>query len=303
MKGYLIAAVLIFVAGVCACGKESVVNKNLNPQERAVIFGKATETPFTGKFDKFFKDGIYVCKNCSAPLYRSDDKFDSGCGWPAFDDAFPQAVKEIPDADGRRTEIVCARCGGHLGHVFRGESLTRKNTRHCVNSVSMDFIPAANLSTAVVAGGCFWGVEELMKNLSGVVACVSGYTGGKLQDPNYKQVCSGDTGHYEAVEIIFDNKKVSYEDVLKRFFEIHDLSQTDGQGNDIGSQYESAVFCSTPQEREVAEKLISLLRSKGYFVATKVLPATAFYSAEDYHQRYYERTKKHPYCHSYKKVF
>ncbi len=150
--------------------KQSNWNK-LTPEEERVIVNKGTEAPFTGKYYDYHEDGTYTCKRCGAPLFKSDDKFDSGCGWPSFDDAIPGAVKEIPDADGVRTEIVCAACGAHLGHVFRGERLTGKNTRFCVNSVSMNFEapyepPAAE--TAYFAGGCFWGTEYYLQKADGV---------------------------------------------------------------------------------------------------------------------------------------
>ncbi|MCW4024434.1 MAG: methionine-R-sulfoxide reductase [Candidatus Bathyarchaeota archaeon] len=117
------------------------VHKQLTSQEKSVIESKATETPFTGKYYAFWDKGTYVCKRCGAKLYRSESKFESGCGWPSFEDEIPGAVKRLPDADGVRTEIQCANCGAHLGHVFTGEGFTSKDTRHCVNSISMDFIP------------------------------------------------------------------------------------------------------------------------------------------------------------------
>lgn len=278
----------------------------LNPEEERVILHKGTEVPFSGKYYKHAEDGTYVCRQCGAPLYRSEDKFDAGCGWPSFDDQIPGAVRRTPDADGLRTEITCARCGAHLGHVFEGERFTPKNTRHCVNSVSLDFLPAAKpdtRQTAVFAGGCFWGVEHLLKDAPGVLDVQSGYTGGSVQQPTYEQVSSGRTGHLEAVRVTYDPSKTDYETLAKLFFEIHDPTQTDGQGPDIGPQYRSAVFYADENQKQTMQKLIRQLEQKGYRIATRLLPLETFWPAEAYHQDYYERKGTQPYCHMRVKRF
>ncbi len=287
--------------------------KPLTPEESRVILQKGTERPFSGAYFDFWDDGTYVCRQCGAPLYRSQDKFDAGCGWPSFDDEIAGAVKRVPDADGRRTEIVCARCGGHLGHVFTGEGFTPKNTRHCVNSVSMTFRPAEkkqpseaerpSTETAYFAGGCFWGVEYMLRKQDGVLDVESGYMGGSTESPTYEQVCRGRTGHAETVRVRFDPSKVSYETLARLFFEIHDPTQENGQGPDIGDQYRSEIFYTSPEQRATAQKLIAQLRAKGYEVVTALAPAGRFWPAENYHQDYYERKGTRPYCHGYTKRF
>lgn len=278
--------------------------QNLSPEEERVIVNRGTEFPFTGKFVNHKEKGTYSCRRCGAALYKSDDKFDSGCGWPAFDDEIAGAVQRKPDPDGHRVEIVCAACDAHLGHVFAGEGLTPKNVRHCVNSISMSFTPAtAETSVAVFAAGCFWGVEHLMKKAPGVKATAVGYTGGEMQKPDYRAVCSGVTGHYEAVKVEFDPTVTSFTDLAKLFFEIHDFTQTDGQGPDIGEQYLSAIFYADEKQKHEAQALIDQLKKMGHQVATRLLPAAEFWPAEDYHQDYYQKTGKAPYCHLRRKIF
>lgn len=285
--------------------------KNLTPEEAYVILKKGTERPFTGEYNEHFETGVYACRQCGAPLYRSEDKFPSHCGWPSFDGEIEGAIRREVDADGRRTEILCANCGGHLGHVFEGEMLTRKNVRHCVNSISMQFISAdelaqrqgSRLKTAYFAGGCFWGVEHLMQQQAGVISVVSGYMGGHVDNPSYEQVCSKQTGHLEAVEVLYDPAQVSFETLAKLFFEIHDPTQENGQGPDIGPQYGSAIFVQDDEERGISEKLIALLENQGLDVVTRVLPMAPFWRAEEFHQDYYVRTGKTPYCHRYQKRF
>ncbi|MEN6665471.1 MAG: bifunctional methionine sulfoxide reductase B/A protein [Phycisphaerae bacterium] len=269
----------------------------LTAEEKEVIVNKGTERSGSGKYLSTTAEGVYLCRQCGAPLYLSDSKFASDCGWPSFDDEIAGAVKR--QSEGPRTEIVCANCGGHLGHVFQGEGLTPRDTRHCVNSLSLTFVPRQKwpLERAVFAGGCFWGVEHLLRQTSGVIAVRSGYTGGTTQRPTYQQVCTGRTGHAEAVEVLFDPAKVSYEQLAREFFEIHDPTTLNRQGPDAGTQYRSAVFCTTPAQKETVERLIALLKQRGYKVVTQVEPAATFWPAEDYHQDYLGKHPERPSCH------
>jgi peptide methionine sulfoxide reductase msrA/msrB len=293
----------LVAAALGAPGEETVKPEwnRLTDAERRVIVEKGTEAPFSGAYERHAAPGVYACRRCGAALYRSTDKFDAGCGWPAFDDAVPGAVRQQPDADGRRTEIICATCEGHLGHLFTGERFTSRNTRHCVNSISMRFVGESDLDTtfnrSLFAGGCFWGVEYYLQQARGVVRAVSGYTGGNLENPSYRQVCSGTSGHIEAVEVLFDPRQTSYEALARLFFEIHDPTQVDRQGPDVGEQYRSVLFTRNAAQKAIAEKLVGLLVQKGYDVATRIEPASRFWPAEAEHQDYYLVHRKTPYCH------
>jgi peptide methionine sulfoxide reductase msrA/msrB len=303
-----IIIIVLLMIGVMNMSAEDKY-RDLTDFEKFVIEEKGTERAFTGEYTDYFEDGTYNCKKCGTELFRSNAKFHSGCGWPSFDDAIKGRVKELLDADGRRTEIVCANCGAHLGHVFRGEGFTDKNTRHCVNSVSLTFDPIIDVKeyrateTAIFAGGCFWGVEYHLNKLDGVISTTVGYTGGNLTNPEYYDVTTGTTGHAEAIEVVFDPSKVTYEDVAKLFFEIHDPTQKNRQGPDIGHQYRSAVYYRNFEQKKTIDKLIGILEAKGLDVKTEVEPATTFYPAEDYHQDYYDKKGSLPYCHSYTKRF
>jgi peptide methionine sulfoxide reductase msrA/msrB len=303
----IIIASNLLIMGNELQGQEKPAYNSLSKEESSVILRKGTEYPFTGKFEKFYGKGTYICKQCGSALYYSDSKFDARCGWPSFDDEIKGAVTRIPDPDGLRTEIECSNCGAHLGHVFTGEGFTPKNTRHCVNSVSLDFVAAkldpGRYGTAIFAGGCFWGVEYYMQKAPGVITCTSGYTGGFVKNPSYREVCTGTTGHAESVRIIYDPTKTTYEKLLRLFLEIHDPTQSGGQGPDIGDQYRSEIFYLNDEQRTIAERLLKILNDKGYKTTTRVTKASDFYEAEDYHQDYYFKNGKLPYCHAYTKRF
>lgn len=309
MAAIILIAVPVVLA--MACGEQetdmsSKQYRELTPEEEAVIVHKGTERPLTGDYNQHFEKGTYHCKRCDAPLYRSSDKFASSCGWPSFDDEIEGAIRREADADGMRTEILCANCDAHLGHVFAGEMLTDKNIRHCVNSISLVFVPdeeTANTTFAYFAAGCFWGVEHLFQTKEGVVSAVSGYMGGSTEDPTYEDVCSGTTGHLETVQVEYDPERVTYEELARYFFEIHDPTQAGGQGPDVGGQYLSAVFYGSEEEKDTVERLIGILRDKGYDVVTQVRPAMTFWMAEDYHQDYYERKGHQPYCRAHEPRF
>lgn len=259
----------------------------LSSQEEHIISNKGTEAPWSGEYTTVFDSGVYACRRCDAPLFLSSDKFESDCGWPSFDDEISGTIDKKTDPDGRRIEILCHRCHAHLGHVFMGEQMTKKNVRHCVNSLSLRFIPTLSSDgwpRAIVAGGCFWKIQYLLQRQSGVVRATSGYLGGTVVHPTYDEVCTNVTGHAEAVEVVFDPEKTSYGKLLEYFFTIHDPSQYHRQGLDVGKQYRSAIFYLTKQQRDTALRLLQKLQQRGTMVTTEVVPAGPFYKAEECHQ-------------------
>ncbi|MEI6753538.1 MAG: bifunctional methionine sulfoxide reductase B/A protein [Paludibacter sp.] len=309
----LIISAITLMLSQSACSQTTKKHMKYNPltlEEQSVILQKATERPFIGKYVDNKDKGTYICKQCNEPLYRSEAKFESHCGWPSFDDEIEGAVKRIPDADGQRTEIVCANCGAHLGHVFTGEGFTQKNTRHCVNSISMKFIPATenkepntNMETAYFASGCFWGTQYHFMKAKGVISTTVGYMGGHTKNPTYREVCTGETGHIETTKVVFDTTKTTFEDMVKLYYETHDFTQVGGQGPDIGDQYQSVIFYTSDSQKQMAGKYIKILTEKGYKVATQLRTAPEFWKAEEYHQEYYEKKHGSPYCHIYRKIF
>jgi len=281
--------------------------KKLTPEQRKVILAKGTEAPFCGNLLDNKKTGVYVCALCDLPLFRSDDKFHSGTGWPSFFQPFdPEHVHaERDDSLGmHRVEITCARCGGHLGHVF-DDGPEPTGLRFCVNSESLKFYekgeqlpPGAQpieTETAYFAGGCFWGTEHNFESLDGVIDAVSGYQGGNIENPTYEQVCRHDTGFAETVKVTYDPSRVTYRQLLRAFFAMHDPTQLNRQGPDVGDQYRSEIFAADADQLKDANAYIETLREAGVYsrpIVTQVEPAEGkpFYPAEAYHQDYVERT-------------
>ena len=286
----------------------------LSPEQYTVLRKSGTERAFTGKFNDFYEPGLYVCAACGNPLFSSETKYDHGTGWPSFTAPADFANVEFLDDNSlfmSRTEVRCANCGSHLGHVFK-DGPPPTNMHYCINSVSMDFLPEGKAvekknkdkqvdvsnkeqNKAIFAAGCFWGVEEKFRQTTGVLSTRVGYTGGTVPDPSYSRVCSGKTGHAEAVEVIYDTSLVSYEELVRKFFQFHDPTQLNRQGPDVGEQYRSSIFYLDEDQKEIALRVKNELRESGSYsksIVTEIVPASEFYEAEEYHQQYIEKLQK-----------
>lgn len=278
----------------------------LNDEEKRIIEWKGTEMPFSGEYYNNTKQWTYYCRKCGHALYTSSDTFDSGCGWPSFDDAIPGAVKRIDDADWIRTEITCANCWWHLWHVFVGERSTDKNTRHCVNSLSMKFVASSEADQdkshreeAVLWWGCFWCIEAGLQRLQWVLEIHSGYAWGKRQFPTYEHICTGCTWHIEVVRVRFDPNIISYETLLQVFFTLHDPTSIDKQWADAWEQYRSVIFYTSELQRTIASTVIAALDQQWIYsmpIVTEARPLDTFWIAEWYHQNYFNQHQTKPYC-------
>lgn len=332
LKPSKVFTLFILIVGLNACGQDQNVKhstntiskenemmktdeewkKDLTKEQYYVLRQQGTEAPYSGKLLLNKDKGVYKCAGCGNELFTDEMKFDSHCGWPSFDKeiAGGKIVTKEDNSHGmKRTEIECAKCGGHLGHLFN-DGPTETGMRYCVNSLSLEFLGEEELKkskaamnqkmdTITLGGGCYWCVEAVYEMLKGVEKVESGFSGGHVKNPSYKEVCEGTTGHAEVVQIVFDNTKTSLDEIFKVFFTVHDPTTLNRQGADVGTQYRSVIFYRNDEQRKAAKSIIDELNAQKVYdspIVTQVALFDVFYIAEAYHQNYYNQNKEQGYC-------